>query len=235
MENNKKTAPAVSARLAQRWWQRTRHWVKRAPGGDFLVGQAQAIETLMVQHLQERMQHLDSAPLALPGIAQVPTGDSIAERMALLMEHSLNQTPDSARYHFYQQLVEQLVPDEARLLTALSDGTPVPVCHLEAVPRLLGDRHRVLSFLSRIGHESGAMLTDQVPCYLQHLMAMGLLQTRGEDTKQNNKYETIENDSEARKAFDEIEKNRGFKPRFIRQAVQLSATGQQFWQACTPS
>jgi len=148
------------------------------------------------------------------------------------MERSLNQRPESAENQLYLRLLDQLLPDEARILAAASDDTPIAVCHLEAANRLGTTSIPVLSNASRVGNEAGVMLTDQVPNYIAHLRALNLLNIGSEDKNLGSKYELIENDSAFRKALAHIEEEMKLRPRITRATAFLSTLGRGLWQTC---
>src|SRR5205823_3106514 len=65
----------------------------------------------------------DTAPSRAPRGATGDRDDAkLAERMNRLLKRGLEQTAAASSQDLYIALVEQLVPDEARILSALSDG-----------------------------------------------------------------------------------------------------------------
>ncbi|MDX1802761.1 MAG: Abi-alpha family protein [Alcanivorax sp.] len=228
----------VDRSLATRLMTRARQVMARAPGGHFMLGQARAVEDVLVQHLKVRLDdmgghyYLPAPSQRLEGAVSGAPVVALSARFAALSEQSLNQTPDSANQALFSRIVNQLVPDEARILTAISDGSGIAVSHLLAISRFKGKSHRMMEFLSRIGNESGVMLADMVPCYLRHLYSLGLLDSGPEDSRQTAKYEAIENGSDVRKACEQIRRDSKLNPVFIRETVQLSEFGKAFWSAC---
>lgn len=229
---------AESASLAQRLVQRAQKTLASAPGGRFVQEQAQAVESMLLSRLKERMDGLGAGnnylPPPVPRRQDNGSGSaSLHGRVNDLMERSLNQTVDTAREDLFHQVIDQLVADEVRMLTALSDYSAAAVSHLEACTRISGHRERLMSYLSRLGNECGVMLPEQTPYYIHHLVSLGLLRHGGEDKAQTAKYEAIENGSEVREACDQITNELKLHPRFVRQTVCLSDFGKQFWQHCS--
>ena len=69
-------------------------------------------------------------------------GEPLRAAMAELLNHSIGFGRDRAREYFYAIILRQLTPDEARILSALSDGSPFPV--IDVVERTgLGGNGRV--------------------------------------------------------------------------------------------
>jgi len=237
-EKVKKIRPATTP-WAGRLVRQMRQAMARAPGGHYVLDQARAVEDVLFEDLQSRLGGMNSHHY-LPEPAQTSSGDgegrdkSLQARFAALADQSLEQTPESATARVYGRIVNQLLPDEVRILTALSDGSDIAISHLVARGgRFKNSDNRVMSFLSRVGNESGVMLADAVPHYLAHLFALGLLDGGPEDNKQTAKYEAIENGSEVRAACEQMRKDSRLKPVFIRETAHLSAFGKAFWAACS--
>lgn len=225
--------------LAERLVRQMRQVMERAPGGHFVLGQARAVEDVWLEHIRLRLDDLDGHYyLPEPTESSSEQGEvrdsSLMARFAALGEQSLNQSADSARARVYGRMLNQMVPDEVRILTALSDGSDIAISHLVARGgRFKHSEHRVMAFLSRVGNECGVMLADAVPHYLAHLFSLGLLDGGPEDSTQTAKYEAIENGSEVRTACEKMRKDTRLRPVFIRETAHLSALGEAFWAACS--
>ena len=224
---------------AGRLVRQMRQAVARAPGGHYVLDQARAVEDILFEDLQLRLGGMDSHHY-LPGPVETSFGEggghdkSLQSRFAALAEQSLEQTPASASARVYARIVNQLLPDEVRILTAMSDGSDIAISHLLARGgRFKNSEHRVMAFLSRVGNESGVMLADAVPHYLAHLFSLGLLNGGPEDNSQTAKYEAIENGSEVRSACERMRKESRLRPVFIRETAHLSSLGKAFWAACS--
>ncbi len=224
---------------AGRLVRQMRQAVARAPGGRYVLSQARAVEDVLFEDLQLRLGGMGNHHY-LPGPVEASSGEgegrdkSLQSRFAALADQSLEQTPDSATSRVYGRIINQLLPDEVRILTAMSDGSDIAISHLLARGgRFKNSEHRVMAFLSRVGNESGVMLADAVPHYLAHLFSLGLLDGGPEDSSQTAKYEAIENGSEVRSACERMRKESRLRPVFIRETAHLSAFGKAFWAACS--
>lgn len=224
--------------LLDRW----RRAADTLPGARFLRHQAEAVEEYALRRLRQKLDQVaqprDEARPAPTGASQQtrqPAPDTTpAQRLQQLMERSLNLNPEQAEDEFYQRLLDQLVPDEARILAALSDGGHITVCHVDATSRMGTHSERMLSNMSRVGQEAGVILTDNVPHYISHLLDLGLLETGPEDKDKTTQYEMIETNSQVRKLCEQIEKDMRMKPRMSRHTARLSALGKHLWKICQP-
>ena len=226
-EQKMKKRKSATTPWAGRLVRQMRQAVARAPGGHYVLDQARAVEDVLFEDLQSQLGGVESHHY-LPGPAQTSSGDaegrdkSLQSRFAALADQSLEQTPDSAMARVYGRIVNQLLPDEVRILTALSDGSDIAISHLVARGgRFKNIDHRVMAFLSRVGNESGVMLADAVPHYLTHLFALGLLDGGPEDSSQTAKYEAIENGSEVRSACEKMRKESRLRPVFILSLIHI--------------
>ena len=234
--------PRAQTSLAQRILQRARYAVTHSPGSHYLAQQAQAVEDVVLNRIRERLQpngYVSSGrhDMSLPAPAKRNASHSgqqgLHQRIDELMERSVNQTVDSATDDLFHHVIDQLVADEVRILTALSDYSKAPISHLEACGRLIGPRNRLIGYLNRIGNECGVMLADYTPYYLHHLVTLGLLSIGPEDREQVSKYEAMENGTDARETSEIITNEMKLQPRFVRQTVRLSEFGVKFWQHCS--
>lgn len=217
--------------------RRVRAVAEQAPGAGLAQRQLRAAETLCLQELRKRLERLDRDNEADQTAA--PTRSTAARSpggtLRGLMERSLNQRPDKAERELFLQLLDQLVPDEARIMAAVSDGGSIPVCHLDATNRLGTTSTRIIANASRVGNEAGVMLTDRAPYYISHLQELGLLDAGPEDKALASKYELIENESTVREASARIENEMGMRARLTRGTAHLSPLGQKLWEVCQPA
>lgn len=160
-------------------------------------------------------------------------GPSPARIMEDLLDQALDQTREQAREKLMLRIIGHLVPDEARILSSLSDGGSTTLVHLAAGPRVGAATQRWLENLSSVGREAGIQLNDQVSYYVASLQSMGLVESGPEDKSLKLKYELIEADAPVRECIKQIEKL-GMRPRFYRRTLRLSDAGMAFWKWCQP-
>jgi hypothetical protein len=167
-------------------------------------------------------------------VTLVPARDNHAEplraAMAELLNHSIGFGRERAREYFYAIILRQLTPDEARILSALSDGSPFPV--IDVVERTgLGSGGRVaLRNASTVGKAAGVSLPDQVPGYVTRLIGLGLVDLDEEVPSLETQYEILLTDEAVRDAEKHVK-----RAKYVRRTIHISRLGAQFWQACDPS
>lgn len=219
------------------WLQRMNQLVHRIPGAGFAQRQAEWVETLMLTELKTRMDRLDG-PTA-PGAGGVGSGHgdglTLPERMERLMEQAAEQSREQALAYLFGHIIGELVPDEARILGVLSDGSAYPLLHIAVGPRVGPATRRIADNFSNIGKPAGVKLLEQVPAYIAHLRELGLLASGPEDKELEIKYQILEGDVAVRGIADAAAAKSGTSVRFVRRTLRMSELGREFWRACVPT
>jgi hypothetical protein len=213
--------------------------LKRVPGGSLIQEQLEKIEHRVLSELKQRLDAPErGATVSVLAFSVQSEGDkrrrgphAPGELLRELLEISADQTRDDAEQAWHVAVLKRLVPDEARILSALSDATPYPMVHLLAGSRLGGGSHPVLRNLSNVGRMSGAQLVELTPVYIQHLRDLGLVETGPEDPAMKVKYEILENDGDVRRIIEGIHE-KGRRHLLVRRTLKLSAQGCSLWAAC---
>lgn len=146
-----------------------------------------------------------------------------------LIEQSLTDDRKPARIRLFKLITAQLLPDEARIMSAMSDDEPRPLIQLYSAGRIaLGGGHRVSGNYSDVGRDSGLLNLDLVPTYLHHLMNLGLLSTGPESAALRQDYDKLETDTGLRVAISKIEENPSHKAKLHREVLLLTRMGREF-------
>jgi len=213
--------------------------LKRVPGGSLIQEQLEKIEHRVLSELKQRLDRLErSATVSVLAFSVQSEGDkrkrgphAPGALLRELLDLSADQTRDEAEQAWYATVLKRLVPDEARILSALSGPEAYPMVHLLAGPRLGTTTHPVLRYLSNVGRLAGAQLVELTPIYIQHLRDLGLVETGPEDPELKVKYEILENDGDVRRVIDGIHA-KGKRHVLVRRTLKLSELGRSLWAAC---
>ncbi|WP_255375379.1 Abi-alpha family protein [Saccharomonospora sp. CUA-673] len=124
--------------------------------------------------------------------------DPLRAGMAALLNRSTLMNRDAARDYLYASMLRQLTPDEARIISTLSDGTDYPVVDIaeKRTGRVL------LRNASTVGKTAGVSATEYVPVYVTRLIGFGLAELEAEKTEMTTQYEILMTDETVRKAED---------------------------------
>jgi hypothetical protein len=147
-----------------------------------------------------------------------------------LLDRSMYNSPDDSRNALYLGLLQGLLPDEARILAALSDGSAYPVIDV-AEPTIGTISAFVLTNASTVGRAAGVSLPQHTPLYLSRLVLAGLagIGAEGGNTMYDD-YEMLLTDAAVNLAL--AQARRGVRAgRVIRRTVRISELGQELWDA----
>lgn len=156
---------------------------------------------------------------------------TLTETMERMLRRSMDQTPSDSRRSLFERVIRHLVPDEARILAALADGSTYPL--LDVTAPALGNAGRlILRNASNVGRAAGVAEPSLVPIYVTHLLQLGLADTGQEDSDLQDEYEILLTESLVKSAYAEADKAARRSPRIVRGTLRISALGRDFWAAC---
>lgn len=203
------------------------------PFADYALRQTQLMESRLLAALRRRLDELASgAGEGVPPRAAQEAAVSDRDpgvRLARLLDRSLEQREEAAERELLQRCVDQLCCDEARIIAALSDRQSAVACRVGAASRVGLTAVPVLRYASRVGVEAGVMLRAQVPTYIAHLIALGLIETAPEDREQGDAYAMLMSEEAVREAIRHIQQDLKLQARVRRFSLRLSTLGQRLW------
>jgi Abortive infection alpha len=234
-------------------WLNRAGWgiARRLPGGALVEQAVRPVERAVAAEVKRQLRSLgllDSDPTGArrvegqAGDVQVTTVvrpvdrglDPLRTAMAELLNRSVEQTREQSEHQLYAGILRQLVPDEARMLAAVSDGSRYPLIHVASRNRMGGIRRLVLENASTLGRAAGAQLSASTSTFVTHLLQLGLLDVDPEDRDLAVQYEILQTDDLVRAAEAEAKADGGGGVKVIRQTVRMSELGRRFWDACHP-
>jgi hypothetical protein len=209
--------------------------LEHLPGVALARGLFGAIERDLLQTLKKRLEQIDGPPRAAPARARpAAPARTPGALLSELLARSTDQTFEESQRSYFLRILEDIVPDEARILSALSDGTRYPLIDVGHGTRLGGTTERVLRNASSVGKAAGVTWPGAVPRYLSHLRELGLVETEPEDSALGEKYEIVETESAVREAIARV-RAMGRAPRVLRRTLRISELGRALWAACEAS
>jgi len=237
------TAARVGRILGRSGWRIAR----QLPGGQTLEREAQRLQQAAVNEarriLQIQQGVASSGRAATPEEARAamliqtadPGAAPLRSAMGELLERSVEATRSDTREYLFGTIISQLVPDEARILAALSSGGSFAAGDLvqrsrRAAPRIL------VANSSTVGRSAGVVTPDNTPTYLTRLLGFGLIEFGPEDESLDVQYEMLATDTvltEAKRAAERAKQGGAVK--LVRKTVRMSALGREFWAASDPS
>lgn len=180
-----------------------------------------------------RSQLNDAPPApAAPPVADEPPEkpDSLDVKMHDLLDRAVGQNTATSRHELFHKILDQLVPDEARIISALSDGSASPLLNVYARTRagLVGEV--VLENMSLVGKTANLTLPHLTPMYVSHLLSLGLVESGPEDASMKDEYEILSADTAVLQAVKNA--SRGPIPAHVEKyTLRLSGLGLELWAA----
>lgn len=200
-----------------------------------LESSARSVEDRLLNTLNARLQRARApTPDARPSSQRtffVPIHEPPGKVLDELLGMAARQSVEDAREYLYTALLRELVPDEACLLSILADGRPQPVAHILATGRFGGEEERVASYVSLLGEQEGIKLRGMRGYYFGHLVALGLIQ-QGADAKLSRSAQSALKATPAATAAERAIRERGLRPRWQFETVEISQLGRELWAYC---
>lgn len=167
-----------------------------------------------------------------PPLPQDEIVESLDAKMRGLLDRAIEQSTTASRQELFHKILDGIMPDEARIISALSDGSASPLLNVYARTRagLVGEV--VLENMSLIGKTANLALPQLTPMYVSHLLSLGLVESGPEDSSMKEEYEILAADTAVLQAIKKA--SRGPIPaRIENYTLRLSGLGLELWAAAS--
>jgi hypothetical protein len=202
-------APGL-VRLAVGAWFRTVAWTAETS--------MNAARSLLGEDLEEpRPSNGDRAP-------------SLRDRGADLLSRSADIDYEEDAHPAYARILDELAPDEARILRFLQAEGAQPAVDVRAAKVPLISSELVAPGLSMIGAGAGCRHVERVPAYLNNLYRLGLIWFSREPLEDPLSYQVLEAQPEVLGAM----RAAGRSARTVRRQILLTPFGDDFCCVCLP-
>lgn len=235
-------ALVAQAGMFVRWATRTgTDFARKLPGAAAVESELHTLERTVLGELRRRLDNVDplhdhrtDAPTETTTKSSRPQPkqtEPLRVAMAELLLRSMEQTKQRAKEYLYLAVLRQLLPDEARVLAALADGSTYPLIHVDCRSGVSSSR-RLLANASTVGRAAGASDLASVPRYLTRLLHLDLIEVGDADPSLSVQYDILLTDEGVRGAEDAA-RSAG-RAKIVRQTVRISDLGRELWDACHP-
>ena len=167
--------------------------------------------------------------VVLPDTDDEPVRErSLRERGENLLQRSRDVWGDEEPHPAYARILEELAPDEARILLLLLRGGPQPSVDVRTGgPVGMVSSALVAPGMSMIGARAGCRYTEEVPAYLNNLFRLGLIWFSREQLEDPMEYQVVEAQPDVLAAMHSVR-----FPKVVRRSIHLTPFGVGFCQAC---
>jgi hypothetical protein len=153
---------------------------------------------------------------------------SLRERGEDLLRKSRDVWSDDEAHPAYGRIIEELAPDEARILLLLLRGGPQPSVDVRTGgPVGMVSSTLVAGGLTMIGPRAGVRYLDEVPAYLNNLFRLGLIWFSREQLEDPLEYQVVEAQPDVLEAMHSIR-----FPKLVRRSIHLTPFGVDFCRTC---
>jgi hypothetical protein len=212
--------PALARLAASAWW----HAAERGVDVSLRLGSRFARTALGESPSPQRSTDEAPAPPKPPGTSRA----ALRERGAELLAQSADVTHAEELHPAYARILENLSPDEARILRLLATQGPQPAIDVRHGLPLVSEL--VAPGLNMIGAEAGCRYPDRIPAYLDNLNRLGLIWFSRETLADINRYQVVEAQPDAIEAM----RRAGRTSRTVRRSIHLTPFGTDFCDVCLP-
>lgn len=153
---------------------------------------------------------------------------SLRERGEELLRRSRDVWNEDTGHPAYARILDELAPDEARILMLLLRGGPQPSVDVRTGgPTGLVSSSLVSAGMNMIGARAGCRYVDEVPAYLNNLFRLGLIWFSREQLDDPLEYQVVEAQPDVLAAMHSV---RFAKP--VRRSIHLTPFGINFCKTC---
>jgi len=169
-----------------------------------------------------------SDPLAAEPAPPPPPDVRLRERGAELLAQSADVDYDEPAHPAFELILEQLAPDEARILRLLCSSGPQAAVDVREAKPLGITAQLIQGGMTMIGTESGVRWIDRVPAYLNNLERLGLIWFSREPLEDPLRYQVLEAQPEVLTAMGRA------RSKTVRRSIRLTPFGEDFCDVCLP-
>jgi hypothetical protein len=174
-----------------------------------------------------------AAPSAQPetDAAAAAAGLSLRERGEDLLRRSADVREDEESHPAYERILDEILPDEARILRLMFVVGPQPAVDVRAgaIP-LNATTELVAPGLTMIGAEAGCRRPERMPAYLNNLNRLGLVWFSREPVGEQSRYQVLEAQPDVIAAL-----KAKTRSRTVRRSIGLTPFGRDFCERVLPT
>ena len=151
-------------------------------------------------------------------------GPSLRDRGNDLLTRSRDVWSQDDRHPAFDRILDELAPDEARILVMLLRNGPQPSVDIRTGgPIGMVNSQLVASGLNMIGARAGLRYLDQVPSYLNNLFRLGLVWLSREAVQEHQEYQVLEAQPDVLAALHSVK-----FAKVVRRSIHLTPFGEEF-------
>lgn len=161
-------------------------------------------------------------------VSAKPSSASLRDRGQDLLERSRDVWDTDQGHPAFERILDDLAPDEARILLLLLKGGPQPSVDVRTGgPIGMVSSQLIAPGLTMIGARAGCRYLDQVPSYLNNLFRLGLVWFSRESLRDPLEYQVVEAQPDVLEAMHSVK-----FAKVVRRSIHLTPFGEDFCRTC---
>jgi hypothetical protein len=169
-----------------------------------------------------------SSMIAVDGTTEVAHELTLRERGEELLRRSRDVWSEEHQHPAYGRIIDELAPDEARIVLLLLRGGPQPSVDVRTGgPVGMVSSSLVAGGLTMIGPRAGVRYLDEVPAYLNNLHRLGLVWFSREQLEDPLEYQVVEAQPDVLAAMHSVR-----FAKIVRRSIHLTPFGVDFCRTC---
>ncbi len=192
-----------------------------------------AREALGVSELDRRLRQLMPAAGAAPDgdgeNGATPEIDALRAQGAELQRQSANLRVDEDGHPAYARILEELAPDEARILRLLFTEGSQPAVDVRTTQLIGLGSELVAEGVNMVAPQAGCRHPERVAAYMNNLHRLGLVWFSKEPIDDAIAYQVLEAQPEVMDAIREAS-----RARTVQRSIRLTPFGRDFCSVCLP-
>lgn len=149
---------------------------------------------------------------------------ALRERGTELLERSRDVWSAETRHPAYDRILDELAPDEARILVMLLRNGPQPTVDVRTGgPLATVSSQLIAKGLNMLGPRAGVRYLDQVPSYVNNLDRLGLIWLSRESVSEHQEYQVLEAQPDVLAALKSVR-----FAKVVRRSIHLTPFGAEF-------
>ena len=163
-------------------------------------------------------------------VDETPSSRTLRELGAELLRRSADLRFDEDGHPAYARILQELAPDEARILRLLVLEGPQPSIDVRTGgPLGVIKSDLIAPGLTMIGHEAGCLHPERIAPYLNNLYRLGLIWFSREQLDDIQRYQVLEAQPDVAEAMGEAG-----RAKTVRRSIHLTPFGEDFCRTCLP-
>ena len=153
---------------------------------------------------------------------------TLRERGADLLQRSRDVWNTEEGHPAYERILDELAPDEARILVLLMNDGPQPSVDVRTGgPVGVVSSQLIAPGLNMIGARAGCRRVDQTPSYLNNMFRLGLVWFSREPLRDPLEYQVVEAQPDVLEAMHSVR-----FAKVVRRSIHLTPFGEDFGRTC---